>query len=92
MATLSTQRKTSRLDLRMTDAQKSEIELAAHINGVSVTQWSMSRLMESARHDIADQHAMELSRAAFNRFSALLEDAPDTTFVAFQEGTTRWDR
>ena len=92
MATVVMGHKSSRLDLRMTDEEKREIELAAHINGVSVSQWSLHNLMTSARRDIAEHRAIQLSRSAFDRFAELLEEPVDPTFVEFQKGSTRWDQ
>ena len=84
-------RKTSRLDLRMTDDQKRQIEAAARIDGVSVSQWSISHLLESARRAIADQSAMRLSSEAFDGFARLLDEPASSDFTAFAKGSTRWE-
>ncbi len=86
------EKKSSRLDLRMTDDQKRQIETAASINGVSVSQWSIARLMESARRDIADQAAMRLSAEAFDEFARLLEEPVNSAFASFSNESTRWER
>lgn len=86
------ERKSSRLDLRMTDEQREQIDAAARINGMSVSQWSMSRLMESARRDIAEQGLMRLSSESFDAFLALLEEPPSPEFEEFRSGATRWER
>lgn len=91
MATTAAARKTSRLDLRMGAEQKRQIEAAAGISGMSVSQWSVSRLLESARRDIAEQGAMRLSAEAFDEFARLLDEPADPVFEAFSEGSTRWD-
>ncbi len=90
MAT-ATMSKSSRLDLRMTDEQKRCIETAAGMSGMSVSQWSLSKLMESARKDIADQHAMRLSADSFDAFARLIEEPADPKFDEFKKGSTRWD-
>ncbi len=90
MAT-ATMNKSSRLDLRMTDDQKRCIETAAGISGMSVSQWSLSKLMESARKDIAEQHAMVLSSESFDAFVRLLDDPATPAFEEFKKGVTRWD-
>lgn len=56
MATLTKQtvskQKTSRLDIRLTDAQRQLIERAAELTGSTLTQWTARHLLESARKDI----------------------------------------
>lgn len=91
MAEATLEKKTGRLDLRMTPEQKRQIEMASRIDGISVSQWSVSCLVESARNVIADQAAMRLSEQSFEEFAALLDEAPSRRFVEFQEGGTRWD-
>ena len=53
MATLTKQtvskQKTSRLDIRLTDAQRQLIERAAELTGSTLTQWTARHLLESAR-------------------------------------------
>ena len=50
MATLAaSQKKNARIDLRMTSAQKEEVELAASISGISVSQWVIENLLSCAR-------------------------------------------
>lgn len=92
MATSVLEKKTSRLDLRMSDEQKRQIETAAHINGMNVTQWSLARLMESARRDIAEQASIKLSAEAFDEFAQMLDEPTDAAFTKLCEGSTRWDR
>lgn len=88
---MATSTMSSRLDLRMGADQKRQIEMAASINGMSVSQWSLCRLMESARKDIAEQGAMRLSAQAFDEFARLLDEPVNSAFAEFQEGATRWD-
>ncbi len=91
MNTAATERKNSRLDLRMTEDQKQQIELAASINGMSVSQWSLGQLMQSARRDIAEQGVMRMSAESFDEFARLLEKPPSPDFEEFSKGSTRWD-
>lgn len=86
------EKKNSRLDLRMTDDQRNQIDMAARINGMSVSQWSLNRLMESARRDIAEQGLMRLSAESFDRFAALLDADPAPEFEAFRSERTRWEQ
>ena len=91
MATAALDRKTSRLDLRMTDEQKRQIETAASLAGISISQWSLSHLLESAQKAITDQATIQLSAASFDEFARLLEQPPNPTFAEFVQGKTRWD-
>ena len=59
---------------------------------MSISQWSLSQLMQSARRDIAEQQVLELSRSSFDRFAKLLDEPPATEFTAFTESGTRWNR
>lgn len=92
MTTALLNRKTSRLDLRMTDSQKRQIEEAASICGISVSQWSINRLLASARADIESERRMELSAASFDEFARLLDDAVDPCFASFAAQRSRWEQ
>ena len=83
--------KLSRLDLRMTAEQKRCIEAAAGMSGMSVSQWSLGKLMESARKDMAEQHASDaFSAESFITFARLLDEPANPAFEAFGKGATRW--
>ena len=64
MATLTKQtvskQKTSRLDIRLTDAQRQLIERAAELTGSTLTQWTARHLLESARKDIEEATVLHL--------------------------------
>lgn len=45
MATITSHKKSARLDLRMTAEQKEEVELAASLSGISLSQWSLESLL-----------------------------------------------
>ena len=83
--------KTSRMDLRMTDEQKRQIELAASMSGMSTSQWSISRLMESARREIVEHRSLLVTDEAFDALATALEGPQDATFATFSQGKTRWD-
>lgn len=91
MSTATRDRKTSRVDLRMTDEQKGQIELAASMSGMSTSQWSISRLMESARREIVEHRLLLVSEEAFEALAAALEAPQDPAFAEFARGATRWD-
>ncbi len=89
MATASTS-KTSRIDLRMTDDQKKQIERAASISGTSLSQWSIDRLLESAREVIAQQDAITLKAEAFDSFSAMLDEPINPRVIEFLNEEADW--
>ena len=91
MATAVLDRKTSRIDLRMTDEQKRQIERAAALCGTSVSQWSIDRLLDSARTDIANARKTTLSDQAFDEFARLLDEPVDPAFEAFAKRKTPWE-
>lgn len=91
MAGAVLERKSARLDLRMTEDDKAQIETAAHIDGVSVSQWSIAHLVENARRTISEQAVIKLSAEAFDEFARLLDEPRDPAFDRFAKGTTRWE-
>ena len=91
MATATLDRKTSRLDLRLTDEQKRRIETAASLSGISVSQWSISHLLESAQQAIADQSTLRMTEEAFDAFAALLDEPVEPDFASFLTEKTRWE-
>lgn len=91
MPTATLERKTRRIDLRMTDEQKRQIESAAALCGTSVSQWSIDRLLDSARSDIAKARTTSLSSEAFDEFVHRLTEPIDPTFKAFAERKSIWE-
>lgn len=71
MATLTKQtvskQKTSRLDIRLTDAQRQLIERAAELTGSALTQWTTRHLLESARKDIEEATVLHLESQALDQ-------------------------
>ncbi|WP_147430143.1 DUF1778 domain-containing protein [Frondihabitans australicus] len=65
--------KSDRLDLRLTTAQKREIEQAAAISGRSVSDFSVTALVEKAEDTIRREREIAMSRRSFEAFSALLD-------------------
>lgn len=86
------EKKTSRLDLRMSEEQRDRIDEAARLNGMSVSQWSLSKLMESAREDIAQNNQIVLTSSSFDEFERLLEGEVDPVFEKTRSRTTRWEK
>ena len=73
MATITNASKTSRLDMRMSDEQRSEIERAASVKGMSLTQWALQNLLAAARRDIQEETVTRLSMSAFDQFKSALD-------------------
>lgn len=73
MATAAKNNRSSRLDMRMTDDQRSEIERAAAVKGMSLTQWSLDNLLAAARRDLLDETTTRLSLKAFDDFKKALD-------------------
>lgn len=92
MATGALHRKGSRLDLRMTGEEKRQIEEAAALNGQSVSQWSLGKLLESARNDILAAHSVRMTTEAFDKFAELLESPATPTFAEFAAEKTIWEQ
>lgn len=95
MATLAaSQKKNARIDLRMTSAQKEEVELAASISGTSVSQWVIENLLSCARDTIARNNHTVLAPEDFDAFVDALDalDAPmNPTLKAFVSQKTIWE-
>jgi uncharacterized protein (DUF1778 family) len=70
---MSTATKDDRLDLRLTSQQKSEIEKAAAISGRSVTDFSVSVLLEEAAEVIRRDRDLAMSQKAWDAFNKVLE-------------------
>lgn len=92
MATVAQAPKTSRLDLRLTDEEKTQIEKAAALCGISMSQWSISCLLDRAREVILESRALSLSDEAFNAFSQMLDRPMPSSFAAFlDEEDVSWE-
>ncbi|GLI28570.1 hypothetical protein ARHIZOSPH14_28120 [Agromyces rhizosphaerae] len=65
--------KNQRLELRLTQEQKAEIEQAAQLSGRTVTDFSVSFLVEQAREVIRAEHELRMSDLARAEFSIRLE-------------------
>lgn len=70
----ATSQRTARMDLRMTEEQREEIERAASVSGMNLTQWALTNLLSSARRDVAEATATRLSARAFETFKSALDE------------------
>ncbi|NEM92311.1 DUF1778 domain-containing protein [Galbitalea soli] len=65
--------KSSRLELRLTHEQKSEIEQAAAIAGRSVTDFSVPLLVKEAEQVIRIERELSMSKRSWDAFNRILE-------------------
>ncbi len=72
MAT-TTMGKSSRMDMRMSERQRSLFERAAALKGQTLTQWSLTHLEAAAEQDIREASALYLEPDAFDAFRDALE-------------------
>ena len=91
MATITNASKTSRLDMRMSDEQRSEIERAASIKGMSLTQWALQNLLAAARRDIQEETVTRLSMSAFDQFKSALDAGMPPEAVALLDQKPVWE-
>lgn len=73
---MATKTKTERLELRLTLEQKLAIELAASIEGRSLTDFSVQHLVREANKVIRDENRIVLSPEAWEAFQAELARPP----------------
>lgn len=92
MATIATPKKDARIDLRMTSEQKEEVELAANLSGISLSQWSLENLLASARDVIARSGHTVMSPEDFDAFSAALDKPMNPKLESFVSQRSIWEQ
>lgn len=75
----SSKNKESRVELRVSQEQKSLLERAAHLRGVSLSAYMLSHTLAAAREDIAAHEKLVLSERDWNLFVSMLENPPEPT-------------
>lgn len=91
MATITNAQKSARLDMRMTSDQRAEIERAAAIKGMSLTQWALQNLLASARRDIQEEATTILSMRAFDAFRQALDSGMPDEASALLDQKPVWE-
>lgn len=71
---MATTVKNERLELRLTSDQKQEIEQAAAISGRSLTDFSVSLLVEEAGEVIRRERELRMSKGAWDAFNHILDE------------------
>lgn len=69
-----TMEKQCRMDLRLTQPQRSSYEQAAALKGQTLSQWSTANLDAAARRDIEDARTTRLDAEAFDAFCRMLDE------------------
>jgi uncharacterized protein (DUF1778 family) len=69
--------KDNRIDLRVTQEQKALLEQAASLQGVSLSAYTISRLLPLAQQDIAAQEKLVLSDRDRDLLMDSLENPPE---------------
>ena len=78
--------KNSRFEMRLSQEQRSRIDQAAELQGMSASQWALSNLMDAADRDIREAHMLRLSDESWNAFITALDGPmPDQLVRLLQE-------
>jgi uncharacterized protein (DUF1778 family) len=65
--------KTDRLEIRLTEEQKSDIERAAALQGRSMTDFSLAVLVKEAAEVIRHERELRMSAAAWDAFNEIVD-------------------
>jgi uncharacterized protein (DUF1778 family) len=90
VATVAADRKSFRMDMRMTQEQREQIERASELKGMSLTQWALGNLLDAARRDIEEETVTKLSAQEFDRFLELIEQPMPVEAQALMEQEPLW--
>lgn len=66
--------KQCRMDLRLTQSQRSSYEAAAALKRQTLSQWSTSNLDAAAQRDMEDARVTRLDEGAFEAFCEMLDE------------------
>lgn len=92
MVAIASNKMNARLDLRMTAEQKEEVELAASLSGISLSQWSLENLLANAREVIARSGHTVMAPADFDAFVEALDAPMNRTLEKFVSQETMWEQ
>jgi uncharacterized protein (DUF1778 family) len=84
MTHMATPTKSDRIELRLTSAQKLEIEQAAALSGRTVTDFSVGVLVREAEEVIRFERELHLSKKSWDAFNDIL-DRPATTVTGLAD-------
>jgi uncharacterized protein (DUF1778 family) len=79
--------KAAKLDLRMTPAQKEQLEDAAEASSMSLGAWALDRLLSCATRDIEEARTVAMSEEAYDELDRILveEDEPEEIHAGLTE-------
>lgn len=91
MAGITAARQSEHLYLRMTCDQSKELELAANLSGVNLSQWALENLLSYARETIAPNNRTIMAAEDFDAFVEALDKPMDPSLLPFFEQKTMWE-
>ena len=80
------------LDLRMTGQQKDEMELAANLSGISMSQWAIENLLACARETISRSNHTVMSPEDFDAFPPPFDEPMNPALAEFASRKTIWEQ
>ena len=84
------QERPCRMDIRLTQLQRTSYEQAAALRGQTLSQWSTKHLDECARRDIDEAKTTSLGMAAFDSFCKMLEAPMPEEAIALLSRKEMW--
>lgn len=91
MADITAARQSEHLYLRMTCDQLKELELAANLSGVNLSQWALEILLSRARETITPNNRTIMAAEDFDAFVEALDKPTDPSLLSFIEQKTMWE-
>ncbi|WP_165399860.1 DUF1778 domain-containing protein [Xylanimonas ulmi] len=90
MSTTAEAPREARFDLRMSREARALLDEAAAINGVSLTDYVLSKVVPAARHDLLEARTIRLGRQAWDEFVAILDKPDDERLAALRTHAAAW--
>jgi uncharacterized protein (DUF1778 family) len=84
-------RRSARLDLRLTEENRSTIEQAAALAGTNLSDYVTGVTLSAARRDIAAARTITLDAKAWEEFLAFLDEPDTPAMTQLRNRRTRWD-
>lgn len=91
MARITAARQSEHLCLRMTCDQLKELELAANLSGVNLSQRALENLLSYARETLAPNNRTIMAAEDFDAFVEALDKPMGPSLLSFIEQKTMWE-
>ena len=91
MARITAARQSEHLCLRMTCDQLKELELAANLSGVNLSQRALENLLSCARETITPNNRTIMAAEDFDAFVEALDKPMGPSLLSFIEQKTMWE-